>query len=79
MAILIVALFLAVDSINPMKIFLHVITPLTGLTNTHVAFVCIFLLTYLFMSEAREILYFSVKVGFHSCSSFITNEIVQPF
>mmetsp|Transcript_16170 Transcript_16170/g.33159 ORF Transcript_16170/g.33159 Transcript_16170/m.33159 type:complete len:697 (-) Transcript_16170:32-2122(-) len=75
MAILIVALFLAVDSINPMKIFLHVITPLTGLTNTHVAFVCIFLLTYLFMSEAREILYFSVKVFFHSILSIFFKEV----
>ncbi|GMI44200.1 hypothetical protein TrCOL_g3463 [Triparma columacea] len=75
MAVLIVALFLAVDSINPMKIFLHVMTPLLGLTNTHVAFICVFLLTYLFMSEAREILYFSVKVFFHSILSIFFKEV----
>ena len=65
MAVLLISLFLTIDYINPMKIFLHVMGPLVGLTSFHVATVCIFLLLYVFLSEAREILYFSVKVRDH--------------
>eukprot|EP00545_Synedropsis_sp_CCMP1620_P011222 CAMPEP_0119011040 /NCGR_PEP_ID=MMETSP1176-20130426/5410_1 /TAXON_ID=265551 /ORGANISM="Synedropsis recta cf, Strain CCMP1620" /LENGTH=651 /DNA_ID=CAMNT_0006963799 /DNA_START=183 /DNA_END=2138 /DNA_ORIENTATION=+ len=68
-------LVLAVDSINPVKIFLHVFPTVAP---WHVATVTIALMTYVFISEMKALLYFSVKVFFNSIVSifFRTVDVV---
>ncbi|GMI16729.1 hypothetical protein TrLO_g3777 [Triparma laevis f. longispina] len=75
LAVLIVSLFLLLDSINPMKLFLHVFSPLIGVTTMHLITIILGLLAYLFVSEFREMLYFGVKVFFHSILSIFFSSI----
>ncbi len=72
---LIVALVLSVDQLNPVKIFLHVFTPLVGLTNVHLAGICLFMIMYICFTEAREMVYFGVKVFFHSIISIFFSQV----
>jgi len=72
LAIFGVTVLLAVDSINPVKIFLHVFP---SVAPWHIAGVCISLMIYVFVSELKELLYFSVKVFFHSILSIFFREV----
>lgn len=62
-----------------MKLFLHVFTPLIGVTQGaltfHLVTIILLLLAYLFISEFREMLYFGVKVFFHSILSIFFSSI----
>eukprot|EP00543_Licmophora_paradoxa_P001221 CAMPEP_0202449092 /NCGR_PEP_ID=MMETSP1360-20130828/7852_1 /ASSEMBLY_ACC=CAM_ASM_000848 /TAXON_ID=515479 /ORGANISM="Licmophora paradoxa, Strain CCMP2313" /LENGTH=698 /DNA_ID=CAMNT_0049066911 /DNA_START=78 /DNA_END=2174 /DNA_ORIENTATION=+ len=67
-----VILLLAVDDINPVKILLHVFT---NLAPWHIASVSIFAMVYVFISELKPLLYFAVKVFFHSILSIFFREV----
>lgn len=67
-----VILLLAVDSINPVKIFLHVFPTVQP---WHVATVSILLMVYVFISEMKALLYFSVSIFFQSILSIFFREV----
>jgi len=72
LAVLTVILFLACDSINPVKVFLHVF-PVIKVWE--IATACVLIFLYIFISELKEILYFSVKVFFHSILSIFFRDV----
>ena len=72
LSILFLTLFLCIDSINPVKLLLVVFPNLTVL---HITLTAVFLITYLFISQFRELLYFGVKVFFHSILSIFFSSI----
>ena len=63
---------LAVDTINPVKIVLHVFP---FVHPWHVASVCVLLFVYVFIKEMKDLLYFSVKVFFHSILSIFFRDV----
>ena len=63
---------LAVDTINPVKIVLHVFP---FIMPWHVATVCVMLATYVFIKEMKELLYFAVKMFFHSILSIFFRDV----
>mmetsp|Transcript_12590 Transcript_12590/g.18891 ORF Transcript_12590/g.18891 Transcript_12590/m.18891 type:complete len:651 (-) Transcript_12590:4-1956(-) len=67
-----VILLLAVDSINPVKIFLHVFP---NVAPWHIAATSILLMIYVFLSEMKQLLYFSVKIFFHSILSIFFRDV----
>ena len=67
-----IILLLAVDSINPVKVFLHVFPQVQP---WHIATFSILLMFYVFVSEMKQLLYFSVKVFFHSILSIFFREV----
>lgn len=67
-----IILLLAVDSINPVKVFLHVFPQVQP---WHIATMSILLMLYVFVSEMKQLLYFSVKVFFHSILSIFFREV----
>jgi len=67
-----VILLLAVDAINPVKMFLHVFP---NVLPWHVALASILLMLYVFISEMKQMLYFSVKIFFHSILSIFFREV----
>jgi glycerol-3-phosphate O-acyltransferase/dihydroxyacetone phosphate acyltransferase len=67
-----IILLLAVDSINPVKVFLHVFPQVAP---WHIAAISILLMLYVFVSEMKQLLYFSVKVFFHSILSIFFREV----
>jgi len=67
-----VILLLAVDSINPVKIFLQVFPQFAP---WQIATICILVNTYLFVSELKSLLYFAVKAFFHSILSIFFREV----
>jgi len=75
LSVLIVALLLTVDTINPVKIFLHVFHPLIGLEAWHLSSAFIFLLFYISFTEVTELLYFSVRIFFHSVLSIFFSQV----
>mmetsp|Transcript_112056 Transcript_112056/g.323741 ORF Transcript_112056/g.323741 Transcript_112056/m.323741 type:complete len:679 (-) Transcript_112056:2143-4179(-) len=72
LAVLLGILFLAVDQINPVKIFIHVFP---AVAPWHIAVVCIALGTYIWISEFKELLYFSTKIFFHSILSIFFRDV----
>lgn len=72
LALFFVILLLAVDSINPVKIFLHVFPSVKA---WHIASLSMLLIVYVFISEMKDILYFSVKIFFHSILSIFFREV----
>eukprot|EP00934_Nitzschia_sp_Nitz4_P003636 Nitzschia sp. Nitz4//scaffold41_size133979//77595//79906//NITZ4_003355-RA/size133979-snap-gene-0.129-mRNA-1//-1//CDS//3329551494//3626//frame0 len=72
LGVLVSILFLAVDSINPVKIFMHVFP---AVHPWHVALTCIALSIYVWVSEFKELLYFSVKIFFHSVLSISFRDV----
>lgn len=71
-AVFFVILLLAVDSINPVKIFLHVFP---SVQPWHVATLSLLLMTYVFISELKQLLYFGVKIFFRSILSIFFREV----
>jgi glycerol-3-phosphate O-acyltransferase/dihydroxyacetone phosphate acyltransferase len=65
-------LILAVDSINPIKIFQHVF-PIVA--TWHIATLSIILMLYVFISEMKQLLYYTVKIFFHSILSIFFREV----
>jgi len=65
-------LILAVDSINPVKIFLHVFP---SVHPWHLATISCLLIAYVFISEMKALLYFSMKIFFHSILSIFFREV----
>ena len=57
---------------SPVKIFLHVFPQFEP---WHIACLSLVLMTYVFVSELKEVLYFSVKVFFHSILSIFFREV----
>jgi len=72
LGVLLGIIFLAVDAINPVKIFLHVFP---AVAPAHVALICIALSTYIWISEFKELLYFSMKIFFHSILSIFFRDV----
>jgi len=73
LAVFFVILLLAVDEINPVKIFLHVFSGIVA--PWHIASLSVLLMSYVFISEMKQLLYFSVKVFFHSILSIFFREV----
>jgi len=67
-----IILLLAIDSINPVKVFLHVFPQVQP---WHIATLAILLMLYVFVSEMKQLLYFSVKIFFHSILSIFFREV----
>jgi glycerol-3-phosphate O-acyltransferase / dihydroxyacetone phosphate acyltransferase len=63
---------LAVDTINPVKIVLHVFP---FVVPWHVATMCALLGMYVFVKDMKDLLYFSVKVFFHSILSIFFRDV----
>ena len=59
-------------SISPVKIFLHVFP---AVLPWHIVLTCIALSTYIWISEFKELLYFSVKIFFHSIMSIFFRDV----
>ena len=72
LAVFSVILILAVDAINPVKIFLHVFP---AVAPWHIAAVSILLIIYVFISELKALLFFGVKIFFHSILSIFFKEV----
>jgi len=72
LAVFFVIFLLAVDSVNPVKIFLHVFPQVAP---WQIASLCILLMVYVFISEMKQLLYFSVKIFFHSILSIFFREV----
>lgn len=63
---------LAVDAINPVKIFLHVFP---SVAPWHIASISILLIVYVFITELKALLFFGVKAFFHSIISIFFREV----
>mmetsp|Transcript_27083 Transcript_27083/g.42048 ORF Transcript_27083/g.42048 Transcript_27083/m.42048 type:complete len:656 (-) Transcript_27083:398-2365(-) len=72
LALFTVIILLAVDTVNPIKIFMHVF-PIVQ--PWHIASICVVVCLYIFISEMKELLYFAVKVFFHSILSIFFREV----
>lgn len=57
---------------SPIKLFLHVFP---SVAPWHIALTCIALSTYIWISEFKELLYFSVKIFFHSIMSIFFRDV----
>ena len=57
---------------SPVKIFLHVFP---SVAPWHIATVCLGLSVYIWISEFKELLYFGVKIFFHSVLSIFFREV----
>lgn len=71
-AVFYVILLLAVDSLNPVKILLHVFPQISP---WHIAATSIAIMLYVFISEMKQMLYFCVKVFFHSILSIFFRDV----
>lgn len=72
LAVVFVTMMLAVDTINPVKIVLHVFP---FIMPWHIATVCIMTAAYVFIKEMKELLYYAVKVFFHSILSIFFRDV----
>jgi len=72
LAVFWIVLHLTLDTINPIKIFLHVFP---SVQPWQIATTCIVLMIYVFISELKELLYFAVKVFFNSISSILFRSV----
>lgn len=67
-----IIILLSLDIFNPVKIFLHVFP---AIAPWHVASVAIICMIYTFITNLRELLYFAVKIFFHSVLSIFFNDV----
>lgn len=72
LAVFFAVLLLAVDEVNPVKLFLHVFP---AVSPWHVALSCIVVMTYIFVSDLKDLLYFTTKVFFHSILSIFFRDV----
>jgi len=72
LAVLSVMMMLAVDTINPVKIVMHVFP---FIMPWHVCTGSLLLATYVFIKDLKDLLYFSVKVFFHSILSIFFRDV----
>jgi hypothetical protein len=72
LGVLLGVVVLAVDALNPVKLFLHVFPTVEP---WHIALVCMVLSTYIWISEFKELLYFIVKVFLNSILSIFFRDI----
>lgn len=72
LAILCIIICFAIDAINPVKVVLHVFPQIA---SWHVVVLCALLIVYLVVTEIKPLLYFSVKVFFHSILSIVFREV----
>jgi len=72
LAVFFVILLLSIDEINPVKIILHVFP---SISPWHVATLSILLMLYVFLSELKQLVYFSIKIFFHSIISIFFREV----
>lgn len=71
-AVFYVILLLSMDSLNPIKILLHVFPQISP---WHVASFSIVVMVYVFVSEMKQMLYFCVKLFFHSILSIFFRDV----
>ena len=69
-----VIILLTLDVLNPVKIFLHVFNPY-GVETWHIVGLTVVLFLYTFVSEMKQLLYFAVKVFFHSILSIFFRDV----
>jgi glycerol-3-phosphate O-acyltransferase/dihydroxyacetone phosphate acyltransferase len=67
-----VVILLAIDALNPVKIFLHVFP---AVAPWHVASLALGCMAYVFVASLRPLVYFAAKVFFHSIMSIFFNDI----
>ena len=67
-----IIVLLSLDIFNPVKIFLHVFPSIAA---WHIAAVAIICMIYTFIVNMRELLYFAVKIFFHSVLSIFFNDV----
>jgi glycerol-3-phosphate O-acyltransferase/dihydroxyacetone phosphate acyltransferase len=72
LAILCIIIYLTVDAINPVKIVLHVFPQIAA---WQVVVLCALIMAYLVVTEIKSLLYFTVKVFFHSILSIFFREV----
>jgi hypothetical protein len=72
LGVLLGVVVLAVDALNPVKLFLHVFP---AVEPWHIAIVCMILSVYIWISEFKELLYFIVKVFLNSILSIFFRDI----
>ena len=72
MGVLAGIMVLAVDQINPVKIFIHVFP---SVAPWHIAAICMILSLYIWISEFKKLMYFSVRIFFHSILSIFFREV----
>jgi len=73
LATFVLVILLAVDAVNPVKIFLHVFGPMVQ--PWHLAVLSTVLIIYTFIVEMKALLYFATKVFFHSIISIFFREV----
>lgn len=71
-AVFYVILLLSTDSLNPIKILLHVFPQISP---WHVSSLSIAVMVYVFVSEMKQMLYFCVKLFFHSILSIFFRDV----
>lgn len=67
-----IIVLLALDVLNPVKIFVHVFP---AIEPWHVAALAIGCMIYIFIVNLRPLVYFTTKVFFHSISSIFFNDV----
>jgi glycerol-3-phosphate O-acyltransferase/dihydroxyacetone phosphate acyltransferase len=67
-----IVVLLSLDMLNPVKIFLHVFP---AIKSWHIATFAIACMSYIFIVNLRELLYFATKVFFHSILSIFFNDV----
>lgn len=67
-----IIVLLSLDIINPVKIFLHVFPSISA---WHIAALAIICMIYTFIVNMRELLYFAVKIFFHSILSIFFSDV----
>ena len=72
LAVYYVVFLLSVDSLNPVKVLCHVVP---GLEQWHLATLALGLMVYVFFAQFKQLLYFSVKIFFHSILSIFFREV----
>ena len=72
LGLLVAIIVLAVDELNPVKLFLHVFP---SIQPWHVATISVVSIVYVFLSEFKELLYFAVKIFINSMLSIFFRDI----
>ncbi|KAL3781223.1 hypothetical protein HJC23_003540 [Cyclotella cryptica] len=72
LAFLYIIVLLSLDIFNPVKIFLHVFP---SIAPWHIAALATACMLYTFIVNMRELLYFAVKIFFHSILSIFFNDV----
>jgi len=63
---------LTVDQINPVKVFLHVFP---SVAPWHIVTICVLLSLYIWITELKKLLYYSVRIFFHSILSIFFRDV----